>query len=99
MTELSGGQKQILSLASVMVMQPPYLILDEPTSQLDPIAALDFLQTLKKINRELGTTILLSEHRLEEAFPLSDRVLVLEEGALVADEAPGTGGRFAAKNT
>ena len=51
--ELSGGQKQLLSLASVMVMQPKVLILDEPTSQLDPIAAADFLQTLGRINREL----------------------------------------------
>ena len=57
--ELSGGQKQLLSLASVMVMQPEVLILDEPTSQLDPIAAADFLQTLGRINRELGTTVLL----------------------------------------
>ena len=69
--ELSGGQKQLLSLASVMVMQPRVLILDEPTSQLDPIAASDFLQTLGRINRELGTTVLLTEHRLEEALPLA----------------------------
>jgi energy-coupling factor transporter ATP-binding protein EcfA2 len=67
-TELSGGQKQLLNLASVMVLQPKVLILDEPTSQLDPIAASDFLATLGKINRELGTTIILTEHRLEEAF-------------------------------
>ena len=69
---LSGGQKQLLSLASVMVMQPKLLILDEPTSQLDPIAASDFLAVLGRINRELGTTILLTEHRLEEAFPTGD---------------------------
>ena len=67
-TELSGGQKQLLNLASVMLLQPKVLILDEPTSQLDPIAASDFLATLGKINRELGTTIILTEHRLEEAF-------------------------------
>ena len=53
-----------------MVLQPKVLILDEPTSQLDPIAASDFLATLGKINRELGTTIILTEHRLEEAFSL-----------------------------
>ena len=77
-SELSGGQKQILNLASVMVMQPECLILDEPTSQLDPIAASEFLKTLEKINRELGTTVILSEHRLEEAIALSDRIIVLD---------------------
>lgn len=88
-SELSGGQKQLLSLASIMVMQPSVLILDEPTSQLDPIAAADFLETIHKINRELGTTILLTEHRLEDAIPLSDRVIVMEEGRIIADGAPG----------
>ena len=81
--ELSGGQKQLLNLASVMAMQPSVLILDEPTSQLDPIAAADFLATLGKINRELGTTILLTEHRLEDAFPLAGRVAVLDRGRLL----------------
>ncbi len=84
-SELSGGQKQLLNLASVMVMQPSVLILDEPTSQLDPIAAHDFLDTIAKINKELGTTIILSEHRLEEALPLSDRVIVMESGRIIAD--------------
>ena len=87
-TELSGGQKQLLNLASIMAMQPSVLILDEPTSQLDPIAASDFLATIGKVNRELGTTILLTEHRLEEAFPLSDRVLVMDKGQLIADGSP-----------
>lgn len=86
--ELSGGQKQLLNLASVMVMQPSVLILDEPTAQLDPIAAQDFLETLSKINRELGTTVILTEHRLEEAFPLSDRVIVMENGAISAMGTP-----------
>ena len=82
-TELSGGQKQLLNLASVMVMQPKVLILDEPTSQLDPIAASDFLATLKKINRELGTTIILTEHRLEEALPLATKAAVIDSGRLL----------------
>ena len=82
-TELSGGQKQLLNLASVMVLQPKVLILDEPTSQLDPIAASDFLATLGKINRELGTTILLTEHRLEEAFGFASRVAVMDGGKLL----------------
>ena len=64
------------------------LILDEPTSQLDPIAASDFLNTVKKINRELGTTILITEHRLEEVFPAADRVLVMNHGEIIADDTP-----------
>ncbi len=87
-TELSGGQKQLLNLASIMAMQPSVLILDEPTSQLDPIAAADFLSTVGKINRELGTTVILTEHRLEEAMPLADRVLVMDEGKIIADGTP-----------
>ena len=87
-TELSGGQKQLLSLASVMVMQPRVLILDEPTSQLDPIAASDFLQTLGRINRELGTTVLLTEHRLEEALPLATHAAVMDGGRLLCTGAP-----------
>lgn len=78
--ELSGGQKQLLNLASIMTMQPKVLVLDEPTSQLDPIAASEFLATIRKINLELGTTIIMIEHRLEEVFPMADKVLVLEEG-------------------
>ena len=87
-TELSGGQKQILALASVMVMKPQILILDEPTSMLDPIAASEFLRTLKKINDEFGTTIILAEHRLEEVFSVSDRIAVMEKGGIIALDAP-----------
>lgn len=87
-TELSGGQKQILNLASIMAMQPSVLILDEPTSQLDPIAASDFLATLAKINRELGTTVILTEHRLEEAMPIADRAVVMDKGSIVFDGCP-----------
>ena len=91
-TELSGGQKQLLNLASIMAMQPEVLILDEPTSQLDPIAAADFLNTVKKINRELGTTVIISEHRLEDVLPSSDRVIVMERGEIIADQSPRTVG-------
>lgn len=85
---LSGGQKQLLNLASILVMQPEVLILDEPTSQLDPIAASEFLGTLVKINRELGITILLSEHRLDETLSYCDRLIVMDEGRIIADGAP-----------
>ncbi|WP_375104816.1 ABC transporter ATP-binding protein [Paenibacillus sp. RS8] len=87
-TELSGGQKQLLNLAAIMAMHPSVLILDEPTSQLDPIAASDFLETVKKINRELGTTVIMTEHRLEDVLPLTDRLIVLNEGVVIADDTP-----------
>ena len=87
-TDLSGGQKQLLNLASVMVMQPSVLILDEPTSQLDPIASQELLEAVYKINRELGVTIILSEHRLEEALAFADKMLVLDEGKVVFFGSP-----------
>lgn len=86
--ELSGGQKQLLNLASIMSMQPSVLILDEPTSQLDPIAASDFLAAVGRINRELGTTVIMTEHRLEEVFPMSDRALIMDEGRIICDGFP-----------
>ena len=87
-SQLSGGQKQLLNLASVMVMQPEILILDEPTSQLDPIATTEFINTLHRINKELGTTIVISEHRLEEIIPYSDKIVVMEKGQIAADGRP-----------
>lgn len=87
-SELSGGQKQLLNLAAVMAMQPNVLILDEPTSQLDPIAATDFFETIYKINKELGVTVILTEHRLEDVFSMSDRVIVMDEGEVIADDTP-----------
>ena len=86
--ELSGGQKQLLNLASVMAMQPRALVLDEPTAQLDPLAAREFLSTLRTVNRDLGTTVILSEHRLEEALPIADGVVVLDCGRIVAEGEP-----------
>lgn len=82
---LSGGQKQLLNLASVMAMEPRFLLLDEPTSQLDPISARRFIQTLVQINQDFGTTILLSEQRLEEVIPLADQILILHNGKLIFD--------------
>ena len=97
-SELSGGQKQILNLASIMAMQPSVLILDEPTSQLDPIAASDFLNTVRKINRELRTTIIITEHRLEDIFYASDKVIVMENGSIIADDKPREIGEFLKKH-
>ena len=95
-SELSGGQKQLLNLASIMAMQPKVLILDEPTSQLDPIAAGEFLKVVYRINRELGTTVIISEHRLEELFTMADKVLVMDEGKLIACDTPWKIGNFLA---
>ncbi|HWQ42331.1 MAG TPA: energy-coupling factor transporter ATPase [Desulfosporosinus sp.] len=86
--ELSGGQKQLLNLASVMAMQPKILILDEPTAQLDPIAAQDFLSTIAKINRELAVTVILTEHRLEDVFLMADKIVVMEKGEIVCFDTP-----------
>ncbi len=97
-SELSGGQKQLLNLASIMAMQPSVLILDEPTSQLDPIAASDFLNTVRKINRELRTTIIITEHRLEDIFYASDKVVVMENGTVIADDEPRKIGEFLKKH-
>lgn len=83
-SELSGGQKQMLNLASVMVMHPKVLLLDEPTSQLDPIAASEFLHTVHRINQELGVTVVLTEHRLEDAISWADSVVVMEKGKVFA---------------
>ncbi len=80
--ELSGGQKQLLNLASVMLMQPKLLILDEPSSQLDPIAAREFLENVRKINLELGTTIIITEHNLEDVYGYADRILLIEDGSM-----------------
>ena len=86
--ELSGGQKQLMNLASVLVMQPNPLILDEPTAQLDPIAAADFIATLKRLCNDFSLTLLIAEHRLEDLVPLCDRLLVMENGSLIADAPP-----------
>ena len=91
---LSGGQKQLLNLASIMAMQPEVLILDEPTSQLDPIAASDFLNTVRKINTELGTTVIITEHRLEDIFPYADRAVVMDGGRILADDTPSRVGQL-----
>ena len=87
-SELSGGQKQMLNLASIMAMNPKLLILDEPTSMLDPLAARNLLDTIARINRELGVAVLLCEHRLEDVFQRADRVLLMKQGSILADDTP-----------
>ncbi len=86
--ELSGGQKQMLNLASVLAMGPELLILDEPTSMLDPLAAASFLQMVQRINRDLGIAVLLCEQRLEEVFQTADRILLMEQGQVLQVDTP-----------
>ena len=88
--ELSGGQKQMLNLASIMAMNPEILVLDEPTSMLDPLAAANLLQMIRRINRELGVAVMLCEHRLEEAFQTADNILLLRKGNMLWKDKPET---------
>lgn len=87
-SKLSGGQKQILNLAAIMVMNPDVLVLDEPCSQLDPIVSSEFINCLTKINREIGTTVIIAEHNLEKLFSISDRIVVMDNGKIVLENTP-----------
>jgi len=82
---LSGGQKQKLALASVLAMQPRVLVLDEPTSQLDPVSAEDILNLVKRLNEEMGFTVIMIEQRLERCYHLADRVLLMKKGSIACD--------------
>ncbi|MDD3840406.1 MAG: energy-coupling factor transporter ATPase [Clostridia bacterium] len=97
-SDLSGGQKQLLNLASIMVMNPRVLVLDEPTSQLDPIAASEFIDTLSKINKELSLTIVLVEHRLEKVFPIADKAVVMDKGRITYCDTPRNVGKKLAQD-
>ncbi|NIP35377.1 MAG: ATP-binding cassette domain-containing protein, partial [Thermoplasmata archaeon] len=87
-SELSSGQAQRLALADVLAMEPRVLALDEPTSQLDPEAAEEFLSYLERERSKAGTTVLLAEQRLDRGLQLADRVLVLVDGKLLFDGTP-----------
>jgi len=97
-TTLSGGQKQKLALGSVLAMQPRALILDEPTSQLDPAAAEEFFNLIKRLNEEMNMTVVLVEQRLDRCFHLADRVMVMENGEIVRDGPPGETAAWQVKN-
>ena len=87
---LSGGRKQLLNLASVLVMRPDLLILDEPTAQLDPVAATGFIELLRRLNRDYSLTIIIAGHSLEELIPICDRLMVMENGTISEFGAPGS---------
>lgn len=86
--ELSGGQKQILNLASVMIMKPDVLILDEPMSQLCEVAANELLAMVKRINEELSTTVIIVEHRLENIYHMADKVVFMDNGKVIECGTP-----------
>lgn len=85
---LSGGQKQLLNLAGAAALHPRVLLLDEPTSQLDPIAAQSFIDSLSRLNRDLGMTVIIAEHRLEELLHISDKLIVMDKGKDIIDCPP-----------
>lgn len=96
--DLSGGQKQLLNLAAVMVMKPKLLVLDEPTAQLDPIAADRFLETVSRLNQELGTTIVITEHRVERIFSRMDKIIAMDHGKVICDLPPKEAADYLAMN-
>ena len=96
--ELSGGQKQILNLASVVIAKPKLLLLDEPTSQLDPVATDHFMHLLDRIHQEMGIAILMTEHRLEGAYERADRCMVMAEGELICYDSPEKVAQFLYEN-
>lgn len=86
--ELSGGERQRVAIASSLALMPEALVLDEPTSELDPAAAFSLIDTLRKINREQGTTIIIVEHRLERLYGIASRLVVMDRGRIAVDRTP-----------
>ena len=80
--ELSGGQKQLVNLCSLLVLRPQVLLLDEPMSQLDPIASYEFLSIVRRLNEEFSITVIMSEHKADSIFPFIDKAVFLKEGKI-----------------
>jgi len=85
---LSGGELQRVAIAAAMVHDPPLLVLDEPTSQLDPVAGDELVWQLRRLNEDWGTAVVVAEHRLERCLPAADRVIAMVDGAVACDAAP-----------
>ncbi|MCR5374146.1 MAG: ATP-binding cassette domain-containing protein [Lachnospiraceae bacterium] len=92
--ELSGGEKQLVSLASAMTTNPRVLLLDEPTAMLDPLSAVKLINVLKRINEEFGTTIVITEQRLEEIYEIADMVIVMKDGKVEKAGTPGDASKY-----
>src|SRR5206468_5944372 len=86
---LSGGELQRVAIGAALVHRPQLLLLDEPTSQLDPVAGDELVWMLRRLNEERGTAVVLVEHRLERCLAAADRVLAFDGGAIAFDGAPG----------
>ena len=86
---LSGGELQRVAIAAAMVHDPPLLVLDEPTSQLDPVAGDELVWQLRRLNEDWGTAVVVAEHRLERCLPAADRVIAMVDGAVACDATPG----------
>lgn len=86
--QLSGGQKQMLNLASVLAMRPRLLLLDEPSAQLDPIGAAELYSALRRLNAETGLTVIMAEHCLQDAFEMSDKIVLMEKGSVKVSAPP-----------
>lgn len=86
--QLSSGQKQKVAIGSILAMMPEIIILDEPSSQLDPASTQEIFSILKRLNQEHGTTIILIEQRLDHCFALVDRVILMNKGRIVSSDAP-----------
>ena len=84
---LSGGQKQRVAIAGIIAMEPKCIVLDEPTAMLDPIGRKEVLDTILKLNREQGTTVVLITHHMDEAAQ-ADRLIVMSDGVVIADDSP-----------
>ena len=84
--ELSGGQKQLVNLCSLLVLRPKVLLLDEPMSQLDPIASYEFLSIIRRLNEEFSITVIMSEHKADSIFPFIDKAIFLKDGKIEFDD-------------
>lgn len=86
--ELSGGEKQKVAIASILCMEPRILLLDEPTSQLDPVSAESIINTVRRLNEDFGMSVIMVEHRLDKCFHLADRLLLMDDGRITYDDDP-----------
>ena len=97
-SELSGGEKQLLNLAAVMINNPDILILDEPTSRLDPVSAMRFVDIIKKMHRDFSTTIVIAEQNADALFESANSIMLIENGSLLIKSEPKSAVEFLKEN-